>query len=83
LQELQEGVPAFLNIYEVVAVFGIAEALDVFSRITERMPEDENFTNRRRCRQRLSMLSHELSKTADFAGIACEDFGSESEGVEA
>jgi hypothetical protein len=82
LRELQEAVPAFSNIYEVVAVFGIAEALDVFSKITEILAADENYTNCRRCKERLSMLSHELSKMAQFASIACEDLGAESEGGE-
>jgi hypothetical protein len=74
LQELQEAVPAFAGIHEVVAVHGLAEALNVFSKIAEIMAEDDNYTHCQRCRERLSMLSHELSKMADFAALPCQDF---------
>jgi hypothetical protein len=71
LQELQEAVPAYSSIYEVVAVHGFSEALEILSRIAERLAED---TDCKRCAERASMISHELSKLADFAGIACENF---------
>jgi hypothetical protein len=80
LEELREQVPTYSAIYEIVAVYGIADALGIFSRISGRMAEDEQYTNCRRCRERLSMISHELSKLADFAGIACEGIDAQEDG---